>query len=327
MSMESTFCGITISSASKQLKSEISVFLKDVLFAVATLKEYGLCSLLRSMFNYDCSFQLQSLDLNCNGRDNDTILLNICHLFGLMVTFGINLKLTRCGQLQLPKDGACGDDDHRYRQLNLLKLFDEHCEKHRHKHQHECIHLSPRVRQHIERARHQEPIVLCYGDDDDDHLCNRNSELVIQQNAKLWAHCKQRHATIDLDTDCKHNKSRGHGIKNDANKSYLRLPKKVLPPYHDKNYHMYGRQRHLPTYSMQHVATHNTADSCWIVVRGLVLDVTSFLPYHPASHQCILKNAGKVCDMHFKMHSKNAQQLFWKFVIGKIEKENECIIQ
>ena len=33
----------------------------------------------------------------------------------------------------------------------------------------------------------------------------------------------------------------------------------------------------LKKYSMDEVAKHNDSDTCWIVVRGLVYDVTDFL--------------------------------------------------
>ena len=116
--------------------------------------------------------------------------------------------------------------------------------------------------------------------------------------------------------------------ENDIKVNYLKLPKKSLGPYHDKHYHSFGRRHNLPKYSMEEISKHNTKESCWIIVDNLVLDVTPFLPYHPAAAKCIIKNGGKICDRHFKFHSKKAQQLFWKFVIGRVESEGtECIIQ
>ena len=44
----------------------------------------------------------------------------------------------------------------------------------------------------------------------------------------------------------------------------------------------------------EEVAEHVTADNCWIILFGKVLDVTSFLSQHPGGAQQILKYAGKV---------------------------------
>ncbi|KAL5636762.1 hypothetical protein ACGC1H_000661 [Rhizoctonia solani] len=45
--------------------------------------------------------------------------------------------------------------------------------------------------------------------------------------------------------------------------------------------------------SAQEVATHNTPDSCWIIVSGKVYDVTEFLSEHPGGSAILLKHAGK----------------------------------
>lgn len=41
------------------------------------------------------------------------------------------------------------------------------------------------------------------------------------------------------------------------------------------------------------VATHNSRESCWIIVHGKVYDVTDFLDEHPGGSKIILKYAGK----------------------------------
>ncbi|KAM5543001.1 hypothetical protein V8D89_003385 [Ganoderma adspersum] len=45
--------------------------------------------------------------------------------------------------------------------------------------------------------------------------------------------------------------------------------------------------------SGKEVATHNTRESCWIIVHGKVYDVTDFLDDHPGGSRIILKYAGK----------------------------------
>ena len=116
--------------------------------------------------------------------------------------------------------------------------------------------------------------------------------------------------------------------KNDPNTIYVTIPRESLSPYHDKGYHRFGKQYNLPSYSLEEIKKHNTSESCWIIVNDLVLDVTPFLPYHPASDKCIIKYGGKNCDQHYRFHSKKGQKLFWKFTIGRVEKDGtECIIQ
>ena len=97
------------------------------------------------------------------------------------------------------------------------------------------------------------------------------------------------------------------------------VPKSTFPPFYDKNYHKKRRQKHLKVYRMEEVEDHDTIESCWIIVNNLVLDVTKFLKYHPAGISSIVNNGGTVCDKHFEFHSKMAKELFWKFVIGRIE--------
>jgi L-lactate dehydrogenase (cytochrome) len=42
------------------------------------------------------------------------------------------------------------------------------------------------------------------------------------------------------------------------------------------------------------VARHNSRDSCWIIVKGNVYDVTDYLDSHPGGNRILLNYAGKV---------------------------------
>lgn len=46
--------------------------------------------------------------------------------------------------------------------------------------------------------------------------------------------------------------------------------------------------------SLEQVATHNSRDSCWVVIEGQVYDLTDFLEDHPGGASIILRYAGKV---------------------------------
>lgn len=41
------------------------------------------------------------------------------------------------------------------------------------------------------------------------------------------------------------------------------------------------------------VAQHNRPDDCWMVIRGIVYDVSQFHAYHPGGSDIIIKYAGK----------------------------------
>merc|ERR1719345_452767 len=54
-------------------------------------------------------------------------------------------------------------------------------------------------------------------------------------------------------------------------------------------------------YTMEDVAKHNSKASCWVVLDGKVLDVTSFLADHPGGELAILTFAGKDATEEFNM--------------------------
>merc|ERR1712137_317251 len=54
-------------------------------------------------------------------------------------------------------------------------------------------------------------------------------------------------------------------------------------------------------YIMDEVAKHNDKNSCWVVLHGRVLDVTTFLKDHPGGELAILTFAGKDASKEFDM--------------------------
>lgn len=73
-------------------------------------------------------------------------------------------------------------------------------------------------------------------------------------------------------------------------------------------------------YTLQEVAKHNKEDDCWVVVNGLVLDVTKFLGDHPGGKKSILLFAGKDASEEFNMlHKPDVIEKYAPYtIIGKL---------
>eukprot|EP01012_Entosiphon_sulcatum_P010476 TRINITY_DN16128_c0_g1_i1.p1 TRINITY_DN16128_c0_g1~~TRINITY_DN16128_c0_g1_i1.p1 ORF type:complete len:435 (-),score=50.64 TRINITY_DN16128_c0_g1_i1:2-1306(-) len=73
------------------------------------------------------------------------------------------------------------------------------------------------------------------------------------------------------------------------------------------------------------VASHNSRDDCWLVVRGVVYDVTEFVPRHPGGFLIAL-GAGRDATQLFESHhpfSKKATEILQKYQIGELEDHSE----
>ncbi|PBK98430.1 hypothetical protein ARMGADRAFT_1051852 [Armillaria gallica] len=53
-------------------------------------------------------------------------------------------------------------------------------------------------------------------------------------------------------------------------------------------------------FTLQQVAEHSTASSCWVIIKDSVYDVTDFLSEHPGGAQIILKYAGKDATLAYE---------------------------
>ncbi|KAL8740885.1 MAG: hypothetical protein Q9184_008445, partial [Pyrenodesmia sp. 2 TL-2023] len=54
-------------------------------------------------------------------------------------------------------------------------------------------------------------------------------------------------------------------------------------------------------YTMEEVKKHNKKDDLWIVVKGVVLDVTNWLDEHPGGPQALFSHMGKDATEEFEM--------------------------
>jgi len=75
--------------------------------------------------------------------------------------------------------------------------------------------------------------------------------------------------------------------------------------------------------SPEEVSKHNSPDSCWVIYKGGVYDVTSFLHSHPGGEEILLRYAGGDITEPFEEigHSEQAQTILKKYFIGNLGDE------
>jgi cytochrome b involved in lipid metabolism len=81
----------------------------------------------------------------------------------------------------------------------------------------------------------------------------------------------------------------------------------------------------LPILTLDQVSEHNSEQSIWIIMHGIVFDITEFfssdsLQKHPGGTRVLLKYAGKDATHAFEAlyHSQKARIMAKKFAIGRI---------
>jgi len=80
-------------------------------------------------------------------------------------------------------------------------------------------------------------------------------------------------------------------------------------------------------FTWEEIRKHNSAKSCWLVVRNRVFDVTCFLGKHPAGDKIILQHGGKDCTVDFDFHSRIAQDMWRAHEIGRVKSGTGCVLQ
>lgn len=73
--------------------------------------------------------------------------------------------------------------------------------------------------------------------------------------------------------------------------------------------------------SLNELAKHNTAESCWIAINGVVFDVTGFISQHPGGSAVLIQHAGSDATEAFNEigHSKHAMKQLEALMIGLLE--------
>lgn len=77
--------------------------------------------------------------------------------------------------------------------------------------------------------------------------------------------------------------------------------------------------------TMSDVARHSTAASCWIVIEGIVYDITTYIPRHPTDPSVLLAWCGKESTQAWedkggigKPHSARAEAALDTYEIGRL---------
>ncbi|TMW57330.1 hypothetical protein Poli38472_003255 [Pythium oligandrum] len=73
-------------------------------------------------------------------------------------------------------------------------------------------------------------------------------------------------------------------------------------------------------YTWEQVAKHNTPASAWVIIRGVVYDVTAWADRHPGGRELIMLHAGRECTDTFDSYhpfSNRAEKVLGKYAIGK----------
>jgi len=81
---------------------------------------------------------------------------------------------------------------------------------------------------------------------------------------------------------------------------------------------LFNCNAHLKTYTLKEIQKHNNENDCWIIVNGIVYDVTSFVNSHPAGKECLIKRAGTDCTRDLGFHSNEAKRILQTMCIGKL---------
>lgn len=81
-------------------------------------------------------------------------------------------------------------------------------------------------------------------------------------------------------------------------------------------------QKEEPVYALDEVREHNSADSCWKAIDGVVYDLTDYLPRHPSDEALFLRWCGREATEGWydkgdgRSHSPRARSMLAEYRIG-----------
>ena len=77
----------------------------------------------------------------------------------------------------------------------------------------------------------------------------------------------------------------------------------------------------LPSYTRAEVRKHNKVNDCWIIIDGIIVDVTKYALIHPGGQSIFYDLAGKdgTEEFNHKYHSNDAYEIMIKHAIGLVK--------
>jgi cytochrome b involved in lipid metabolism len=89
----------------------------------------------------------------------------------------------------------------------------------------------------------------------------------------------------------------------------------------DKFLRKIGVLADLPTFTLEEVQLHNTAESMYIIAGDRVYDVTSLIDNHPGGNGALFKRAGANgdCTIDYNFHSKKARKQWQERLVGYVK--------
>ncbi len=81
-----------------------------------------------------------------------------------------------------------------------------------------------------------------------------------------------------------------------------------------------GNQAAQSVFSAAEVAQHSTTTDCYLIVKGTVYDVTSYIGGHPGgAGEITSRCGGEVTSIFTSIHSNAAWNLLGKYAIGTVQ--------
>mmetsp|Transcript_15884 Transcript_15884/g.28284 ORF Transcript_15884/g.28284 Transcript_15884/m.28284 type:complete len:132 (-) Transcript_15884:1600-1995(-) len=78
-------------------------------------------------------------------------------------------------------------------------------------------------------------------------------------------------------------------------------------------------------FTKEEVAKHNTEEDCWLIIRGKVYDVSTYLDDHPGGVEIVTDLSGEDAtdDYDDVGHSEDADEILEKYLVGTLEGQED----
>ena len=82
----------------------------------------------------------------------------------------------------------------------------------------------------------------------------------------------------------------------------------------------------MDSYTAEEVKKHKTKDDCWLIIKGLVYNVTEFLSIHPGGSSIVLSVGGEDATEYFyELHRPDIlDEVGTKYIIGELCSAKLC---